>query len=82
LRFVPDEKYVVLGLLTTKTGALESRDEILNRIDEASQYHPIERLALSPQCGFASNSAGNHLQPEEQWAKLARVVEIAREVWQ
>jgi 5-methyltetrahydropteroyltriglutamate--homocysteine methyltransferase len=82
LRFVPDEKYVVLGLLTSKAGALESRDEILERIDEASRYHPIDRLALSPQCGFASNSAGNRLQPEQQWAKLARVVEIAREVWQ
>jgi 5-methyltetrahydropteroyltriglutamate--homocysteine methyltransferase len=81
LRFVPDEKYVVLGLLTTKAGALESRDEILKRIDEASRYHPIDRLAVSPQCGFASNSAGNLLRPEEQWAKLARVVEIAREVW-
>ena len=81
LRFVPDDKYVVLGLLTTKAGALESRDELLRRIEEAAEYHPIDRLALSPQCGFASNSAGNHLTTDEQWAKLARVVEIAREVW-
>jgi len=80
LRFVPDDKYVVLGLLTTKKGALESRDDILRRIDEASRYHPVDKLALSPQCGFASNSAGNVLQPEEQWAKLSRVVEVAREV--
>src|SRR5581483_6334627 len=78
LRFVPDDKFVVLGLLTTKAGALESRDELLKRIDEASQHHPVDRLALSPQCGFASNSAGNHLSPDEQWAKLQRVVEIAR----
>ena len=81
LRFVPDDKYVVLGLLTTKAGALESRDDLLRRIDEATAYHPVDRLALSPQCGFASNSAGNHLSTDEQWAKLARVTEVAREVW-
>ncbi len=81
LRFVPDDKYVVLGLLTTKAGALESRDDLLRRIEEAAAFHPIDRLALSPQCGFASNSAGNHLSTDEQWAKLARVTEVAREVW-
>jgi methionine synthase II (cobalamin-independent) len=81
LRFVPDDKYVVVGLLTTKTGDLESRDELLRRIDEAAQFHPVDRLALSPQCGFASNSAGNRLSVDEQWAKLRRVVEVAREVW-
>src|SRR5205807_9578845 len=75
LRFVPDDKYVVLGLLTTKKGTLERRDDILRRIDEATRYHPVDKLALSPQCGFASNSAGNLLQRDEQWAKLGRVVE-------
>ncbi len=81
LRFVPDDKFVVLGLLTTKAGGLESREDLLRRIEEAAIYHPIDRLALSPQCGFASNSAGNHLTSDQQWAKLARVVETAREVW-
>jgi 5-methyltetrahydropteroyltriglutamate--homocysteine methyltransferase len=81
LRFVPDDRFVVIGLLTTKTGELESRDELLRRIDEAGVYHPVDRLALSPQCGFASNSAGNQLSIDEQWAKLRRVVEVAREVW-
>jgi 5-methyltetrahydropteroyltriglutamate--homocysteine methyltransferase len=81
LRFVPDDTIVVIGLLTTKKGELESRDELLRRIDEAAVYHPVDRLALSPQCGFASNSAGNQLSVDEQWAKLRRVVEVAREVW-
>jgi methionine synthase II (cobalamin-independent) len=81
LRFVPDEKTVVLGLITTKSGALESRDQILRRIDEASRYVPIERLALSPQCGFASSGRGNPLTEDEQWRKLELVASIAREVW-
>jgi 5-methyltetrahydropteroyltriglutamate--homocysteine methyltransferase len=81
LRFVPDDTFVVIGLLTTKKGELESRDELLRRIDEAAVYHPVDRLALSPQCGFASNSAGNELTVDEQWAKLRRVVEVAHEVW-
>jgi 5-methyltetrahydropteroyltriglutamate--homocysteine methyltransferase len=81
LRFVPDEKYVVLGLLTSKSGDLETRDELLRRLDEAALYHPVDRLAFSPQCGFASNSAGNRLTADQQWAKLERVVEVAREIW-
>jgi 5-methyltetrahydropteroyltriglutamate--homocysteine methyltransferase len=81
LRFVPDDTFVVLGVLTTKTGELESRDELRRRIDEAAVYHSVDRLALSPQCGFASNAAGNNLSVDDQWAKLRRVVEVAREVW-
>jgi 5-methyltetrahydropteroyltriglutamate--homocysteine methyltransferase len=81
LRFVPDDKFVVLGLLTSKSGDLESRDELVRRVEAAAAYHPIENLALSPQCGFASNSAGNRLTHEQQWAKLGRVVEVAREIW-
>jgi 5-methyltetrahydropteroyltriglutamate--homocysteine methyltransferase len=81
LRFVPDDTYVVLGLLSSKVGSPEPRDEILRRIDEASRYHSVDRLALSPQCGFASNAAGNALDPQQQWAKLEQVVAIAREVW-
>jgi 5-methyltetrahydropteroyltriglutamate--homocysteine methyltransferase len=81
LRFVPADKVVVLGLLTTKTGGLESRDEILRRIEEAARVVPIERLALSPQCGFASSGEGNPLTEAEQWAKLELVADIAGAVW-
>jgi 5-methyltetrahydropteroyltriglutamate--homocysteine methyltransferase len=81
LRFVPKNKYVVLGLVTTKRGRLESKDELKRRIDEASQYVPLEQLCLSPQCGFSSTEEGNALSVEEQRAKLALVVETAREVW-
>ena len=81
LRFVPKDKTVVLGLVTSKTGTLESRDEILRRIEEAAKYIDIDRLCLSPQCGFASTEDGNTLAEEEQWAKLRMVVEIAEEVW-
>jgi 5-methyltetrahydropteroyltriglutamate--homocysteine methyltransferase len=72
---------VVLGLLTTKRGALEDARTVIARIEEASRRVPLERLALSPQCGFASGEAGNPLTPEEQQAKLGRVVEVARQVW-
>jgi len=72
---------VVLGLVTTKSGALESRDALRRRIDEAAAYVPLERLSLSPQCGFASTHHGNALTEDEQWRKLERVVEVAREVW-
>jgi 5-methyltetrahydropteroyltriglutamate--homocysteine methyltransferase len=78
LRFVPKDKGVVLGLISSKIGGLESRDEICRRIDEASRYVPIENLALSPQCGFASNYEGNLLTEDEQWAKLQLVVDAAR----
>ncbi len=81
LRFIPRGKTVVLGLVTTKDGALESQDLILRRIDEASKYVPVENLALSPQCGFASVSSGNLLSMDEQRRKLELVVETARKVW-
>jgi methionine synthase II (cobalamin-independent) len=82
LRFLPrGDKHVVLGLVTTKRGELEARDELLRRIDEASRYAPIEQLCLSPQCGFSSTVEGNVLSEEEQWAKLRLIVEVAGEVW-
>jgi 5-methyltetrahydropteroyltriglutamate--homocysteine methyltransferase len=82
LRFLPKgEKQVVLGLVTTKRGELESRDELLRRIEEASRHAPLEQLCLSPQCGFSSTVEGNVLSEEEQWAKLRLIVEVAREVW-
>ncbi|HEY1340145.1 MAG TPA: 5-methyltetrahydropteroyltriglutamate--homocysteine S-methyltransferase [Bryobacteraceae bacterium] len=81
LRFVPKGKTVVLGLVTSKTGELESKDEIKRRIDAASRYLDLDQLCLSPQCGFASTEEGNLLSEEQQWAKLARIVEIAGEVW-
>jgi 5-methyltetrahydropteroyltriglutamate--homocysteine methyltransferase len=81
LRFVRDGAVVVLGLLTTKTGALEDADLLKRRIEEASRYVPVERLAISPQCGFASGIAGNLISEEEQWRKLERMLEVARDVW-
>jgi 5-methyltetrahydropteroyltriglutamate--homocysteine methyltransferase len=81
LRFLPRDKMVVLGLITSKTGALEDKDVLKRRIDEAAQYAPVEQLALSPQCGFASTEEGNLLTYDEQRAKLALVVEVAHEVW-
>jgi 5-methyltetrahydropteroyltriglutamate--homocysteine methyltransferase len=82
LRFLPKgDKHVVLGLVTTKRGTLEAKDEIKRRIEEASKYAPIEQLCLSPQCGFSSTVEGNVLSEEEQWAKLRLIVELAEEVW-
>ncbi len=81
LRFVPKGKTVVLGLVTSKSGKLEAREEIKRRIDQAAKFVPLEQLALSPQCGFASTEEGNILAEDEQWAKLAMIVEIADEVW-
>jgi 5-methyltetrahydropteroyltriglutamate--homocysteine methyltransferase len=81
LRFVPRGKIVVLGLVTTKSGELESQDTLLQRIDEASKYVPTEYLALSPQCGFASTMAGNPLTVDEERRKLELVVDTARKVW-
>jgi 5-methyltetrahydropteroyltriglutamate--homocysteine methyltransferase len=81
LRLVPRHKTVVLGLITTKDAKLESQDELRRRIDEAARYFPIENLALSPQCGFASVAAGNLLTVDDQWRKLELVVETARKVW-
>jgi 5-methyltetrahydropteroyltriglutamate--homocysteine methyltransferase len=81
LRFVPKGKKVVLGLVTTKRGALESKDELKRRIAEAGKFVPLEQLCLSPQCGFSSTVEGNALTREDQEAKLRLVVETAREVW-
>jgi 5-methyltetrahydropteroyltriglutamate--homocysteine methyltransferase len=82
LRFVPrGPKIVVLGLMTSKTGELETKDELKRRIDDASKYLPLEQLALSPQCGFASTEEGNTLTEDQQWAKLERCVAVAQEVW-
>jgi 5-methyltetrahydropteroyltriglutamate--homocysteine methyltransferase len=81
LRFVPKGKTVVLGLVTSKSGTLESKDEIKRRIDQAAKFVPLDQLCLSPQCGFASSEEGNILAEEEQWAKLRMIVEIADEVW-
>jgi 5-methyltetrahydropteroyltriglutamate--homocysteine methyltransferase len=81
LRFVPKGKTVVLGLVTSKSGRLESREELKRRIDEAAKYVPLEQLCLSPQCGFASTEEGNILSGDEQWAKLAMIVELAEEIW-
>ena len=81
LRFVPRNKLVVLGLVTSKTGALESAAELERRIGDAARYVDLEQLCLSPQCGFASTEEGNALSEAEQWAKLERIVEVARTVW-
>ena len=81
LRFVPDDKVVVLGLVTTKSAALEPVAEITRRVTEASRYVPIERLCVSPQCGFASTAQGNRITEADQWAKLERVLEVTRQVW-
>jgi 5-methyltetrahydropteroyltriglutamate--homocysteine methyltransferase len=81
LRFVPPGKQVVLGLVTTKRGELEQKDELKRRIEEASRYLPLEQLCLSPQCGFSSTVEGNSLSYDEQVAKLRLIVETAHEVW-
>jgi 5-methyltetrahydropteroyltriglutamate--homocysteine methyltransferase len=81
LRFVPKGKTVVLGLVTSKSGTLEKKDDIKRRIDEAAKFLDLDQLCLSPQCGFASTEEGNTLAEDEQWAKLRMIVEIAREVW-
>lgn len=78
---VPDDKYVVLGLITSKSGELEDKAAIIKRIHEAAQFHPLDKLCLSPQCGFASTEEGNILTEEQQWKKVALVKEIATEVW-
>ena len=81
LRFIPPGTNVVLGLVTTKSPALEQQDQLRRRIDQATRFVPLEHLALSPQCGFASIAAGNLLTVDEQWQKLELVVETARRVW-
>ncbi len=81
LKYVNGDKRVVLGLITSKTPQLEDKETIINRIKEASQYVPLDRLCLSPQCGFASTEEGNILTEDEQWKKIGLVIEIAKEVW-
>jgi 5-methyltetrahydropteroyltriglutamate--homocysteine methyltransferase len=81
LRFVPKDKMVVLGLVTSKSGKLESKEELKRRIDQAGRFIDLDQLCLSPQCGFASTEEGNILAEDEQWAKLRLIVELADEVW-
>ena len=81
LRLLPKGKFVVLGLVTTKTGTLESKDELKRRIEQAAKYVDLDQLCLSGQCGFASTEEGNSLTEDQQWAKLARIVEVSQEVW-
>jgi 5-methyltetrahydropteroyltriglutamate--homocysteine methyltransferase len=81
LRFVPKNKTVVLGLVTTKSGTLEKKDDIKRRIEQAAKFADMDRLCLSPQCGFASTEEGNTLAEDEEWAKLRMIVEIVEEVW-
>ncbi|MGC5774885.1 5-methyltetrahydropteroyltriglutamate--homocysteine S-methyltransferase [Paenibacillus pabuli] len=81
LRFLKENQQVVLGLFSSKFGELESKEDILKRIEEAQQYVDLDRICLSPQCGFASTEEGNHLTEEQQWQKLAFIKEIAEELW-
>ena len=78
---MPAGKKVVLGLVTTKQGELETADALVRRIEEAAKVVPLDQLCLSPQCGFSSTHHGNALSVEDQWRKLERVVEVARRVW-
>jgi 5-methyltetrahydropteroyltriglutamate--homocysteine methyltransferase len=71
----------VVGVITSKSGTLESKDTVKRRVDEAAKFAPLEQLALSPQCGFASTEEGNILTEEQQWAKMRQVVELADEIW-
>lgn len=81
LRFVPSHKTVVLGLVTTKVGELESADDLKRRVDEAAQYMPLANMCLSPQCGFSSTVHGNDISEANQWAKLELIVNTARDIW-
>ena len=81
LRFVPKGKIIVLGIVSSKLGALESKDAVKRRIEEAARHVPLDQLCLSPQCGFSSTVHGNDISVENQRAKLALVVDVAREVW-
>lgn len=78
---VPEDKYVVVGLVTSKSGKLEDKQTILDRLHEAAKYHPLDKLCLSPQCGFASTEEGNILTEEQQWNKIKFIEDIAKEVW-
>jgi 5-methyltetrahydropteroyltriglutamate--homocysteine methyltransferase len=81
LRLLPANKQIVLGLVTTKVGQLESAQVIAQRIEQAAKVVPLDRLSLSPQCGFSSTHHGNHLSEQDQWDKLAFIVNLARDVW-
>jgi len=82
MRFLPkSNKIVVVGVITSKSGTLESKDTVKRRLDEAAKFMPMEQMALSPQCGFASTEEGNVLTEAQQWAQMREVVEIAEEVW-
>jgi 5-methyltetrahydropteroyltriglutamate--homocysteine methyltransferase len=82
LRYLPrGNKIVVVGVITSKSGQLEKKDDVKRRLEEAAKFAPLEQLALSPQCGFASTEEGNILTEEEQWAKLKLTVDVANEVW-
>jgi 5-methyltetrahydropteroyltriglutamate--homocysteine methyltransferase len=81
LRFLPKGKHVVLGLVTTKLGEVETKDNLKRRIEQAAKFAPLDQLCLSPQCGFASTEEGNVLAEDQQWAKLQLIVEVAKEVW-
>jgi 5-methyltetrahydropteroyltriglutamate--homocysteine methyltransferase len=82
LRYLPvGNKVVVVGIITSKTGELEKKDDIKRRLEEAAKFAPLDQLALSPQCGFASTEEGNILSEEEQWAKLRLAVDVANDVW-
>ena len=81
LRYVPKGKKVVLGLVSSKTPVLESKDELKRKIEQAAKHVALDDLCLSPQCGFSSTHHGNKLTHDEQWRKLERVVEVAHEVW-
>lgn len=81
LKYVPDDKKVVLGLITSKSPELEDEDRVIRRIHQAAQFHPLEQLCLSPQCGFASTEEGNKLTEEDEWKKVALVKHIAERVW-
>ena len=82
MRYFPKgNKQLVLGLVTSKSGTLESKDDIRRRIDQATKYVAIEQLCLSPQCGFSSTEEGNVLAEDEQWAKLRMIVELSKEIW-
>jgi 5-methyltetrahydropteroyltriglutamate--homocysteine methyltransferase len=81
LRFVPQGRTVVLGLVSTKQGALDSPDLLVRRVEEAARHLSLERLALSPQCGFASIAVGNPMSMDDQWRKLELIAETARKVW-
>ena len=81
LRFVPKDKTVVLGLVSSKLPQMESQADLIRRINEAARYMPLENICLSPQCGFSSTTHGNEITPDVQWDKLKLVIDTANEVW-